>query len=75
VELTVDQVMEYAQKNGKTLTPEMAALQVYCFNEAVKKGISPITLMTEILNRETAINNLGMINTNNGSPKKPSWQL
>jgi len=66
---------EMALKNGKALTQEQAALQAYCFNEAAKRKISPITLMTELLDSEKAKRNLGRIDINNGSPKKPSWQL
>ena len=72
---TKQEVEETAQKEGKTLTPEQTAIIAFCFNEAAKKGISPITLMAEIIEQGNAMKNLGMINADNGSPKKPSWQL
>jgi hypothetical protein len=69
------EVEEAAQKEGKTITPEQAALIAFCFNEAAKRGVSPLTLMAEITDQGNARNNLGRIDTNNGTPKKPSWQL
>ena len=75
MELTADKVMEMARKSGKPITQEQAAIQAYCFNEAAKRKTSPITVMMELQAREEAVKNLGRIDTNNGSPKKPSWQL
>jgi hypothetical protein len=75
MEWTMEQMMEMARKNGKTITPENAALQAYCFNEAARRKTSPLTIMMELQARDTAEKNLGRTDTGNGSPKKPSWKL
>ena len=72
----IQQIMEMAAKSGLTLTREQAALQEHCFNEATKRGVSPLTIVLELMQRNEAEQNLGRINPDSGlAPKKPSWQL
>ena len=75
MELTADQVMEMARKNGMDMTREAAAVQAYCFNEAAIRKTSPLVIMAELQDREKAVKNLGKIDANSGLRKKPTWQL
>ena len=73
---TIEQIMEMAEKGGKPMTREQAALYTYCFNEGEKRGVPPTVISMELIQRADAEKNLGKINTSNGfAPKKPSWQL
>lgn len=77
---TVDDMMEVAAKsgntkNGKPYTREDAAIDAYLFNEAEKRNESPITIAMEVMRQYEAKKNLGKINTENGQPKKETWQL
>ena len=73
---TIEQFMEMAEKGGKQMTREQAALNVYCFNEGEKRGVPPTVIIMELIERGNAEKNLGKANTSNGfAPKKLSWQL
>jgi len=71
---TVEQIMEIAAKNGRTLSKEQAAFNAYCFNEAERTGGSPVTIGMKIMEEIKARENLGKVNTDN-APKKETWQL
>jgi len=73
---TVEQMLEIAAQNGRTLTREQAAFDAYCFNEAEKTNASPISIAMKAIEESKARQNLGKANSDSGlMPKKRSWQL
>jgi hypothetical protein len=76
MEWNVEKIMEMVKSHGMAITQEQAAIHAHCFNEAKKRGVSPITIALEAMQHQDAEKNLGKINSDNcSSLKKPSWQL